>query len=98
VTTGYAPTAWLAFYLPAHPPVIQLNERFRWLNQPPPARSLFNGPLLYVTEIRNDQSAMLKARFAEVELLALIGRYRSGAELEEYRVYRVAGLRAEPFF
>jgi 4-amino-4-deoxy-L-arabinose transferase-like glycosyltransferase len=98
VTTGYAPTAWLAFYLPTHPPVIQLNERFRWLNEPPPAASLFNGPLLYVTEIRNDQSAMLKMRFGEVELLALIGRYRSGAELEEYRVYRVADLRAEPFF
>ncbi len=98
VTTGYAPTAWLAFYLPTHPPVIQLNERFRWLNEPPPPAKLFDGPLLYVTEIRNDQSAVLKMRFAEVEPLAHIARYRNGAELEEFMVYRVAGLRGEPFF
>jgi 4-amino-4-deoxy-L-arabinose transferase-like glycosyltransferase len=98
LTTGYAPTAWLAFYLPTHPPVVQLNERFRWLNEPPPSTNLFEGPLLYVTELRNDQSAELRMRFAEVEPLALIGRYRNGAELDEYIVYRVAGLRGEPFF
>jgi hypothetical protein len=55
-----APTGWLAFYLPSHPLVVQLNERYRWLNEPPPQPSLFDSPLLYVTELRNDQSAILK--------------------------------------
>ena len=98
VTTSYAPAAWLAFYLPSHAPVVQLNERFRYLNEPQPPRSLFNKPLLYVTELRNDQSAELKMRFMEVEPLAHIARYRSGAELDEYMVYRLSGLRGDPFF
>lgn len=97
-TTSYAPAAWLAFYLPSHAPVIQLNERFRYLNEPPPSASLFDKPLLYVTELRNDQSAALRTRFSEVDPLAHIARYRNGAELEEYMVYRIAGLRGEPFF
>jgi len=98
ITTAYAPAAWLSFYLPSHPPVVQVNERFRWVNEPPPERVLFEGPVLYVTEIRNDQAASLKMRFAIVEPLAHVGRYRNGAELDEYMVYRVEGLRGEPFF
>jgi 4-amino-4-deoxy-L-arabinose transferase-like glycosyltransferase len=98
LTTSYATTSWLAFYLPSHAPVVQLNERFRWLNEPAPAPKLFNAPMLYVTETRNDQIAELKLRFAAVEMLAHIARYRSGAELEEYTVYRVEGLRGTPYF
>jgi 4-amino-4-deoxy-L-arabinose transferase-like glycosyltransferase len=96
VTTSYALTGWLTFYMPTHPPVIQLNERFRYINEPPPDAKLFAGPLLYVTEARNDQSALLAARFAEVKPLAQIARYRNGATIDEYRIYSVKGAKGEP--
>lgn len=96
LTTSYEMRGWLAFYLPTKPPVIQVNERFRWLNEPLPAADTFEGPLLYVTQIRNDQSEMLARRFREVTPLAHIGRYRNGATFDEYRVYRVDGLTGDP--
>jgi len=96
LTTSYEMRGWLSFYLPTKPPVIQVNERFRWLNEPPPAADTFEGPLLYVTQIRNDQSEMLAKRFREVTPLAHIGRYRNGATFDEYRVYRVDGLTGDP--
>jgi hypothetical protein len=96
LTTSYEMQGWLSFYMPTRPPVIQVNERFRWLNAPAPAPELFQGPLLYVTQIRNDQSEMLAKRFREVTPLAHIGRYRNGATYDEYMVYRVEGLSGDP--
>ena len=96
LTTSYEMRGWLSFYMPTRPPVIQVNERFRWPNEPPPAPEMFEGPLLYVTQIRNDQSEMLAKRFREVTPLAHIGRYRNGATYDEYMVYRVEGLTGDP--
>jgi 4-amino-4-deoxy-L-arabinose transferase-like glycosyltransferase len=96
LTTSYEMQGWLSFYMPTHPPVIQVNERFRWVNEPAPAPELFQGPLLYVTQLRNDQSEMLAKRFREVTPLAHIGRYRNGATYDEYMVYRVDGLTGDP--
>ncbi len=96
LTTSYELRGWLSFYLPTRPPVIQVNERYRWLNEPAPDARLFQGPLLYVTQIRNDQSALLAKRFREVTPLAHIGRYRNGATLDEYMVYRLDGLVGDP--
>jgi len=98
LTTSYALTGWLSFYMPTHPPIIQINERFRYGNEPSPAPSLFTGPLLYVTEMRNDQSPLLAMRFARVTPLAHIARYRNGATIDEYAVYSVEGLKGEPLF
>ena len=96
VTTSYALTGWFSFYLPTHPPVVQLDERFRYVNEPAPPRDLFEGPLLYVTEMRNDQAALVASRFREVMPLAHIARVRNGATIDRYTVYRVSGLKAEP--
>lgn len=96
LTTSYEMTGWLLFYLPSRPPVIQVNERYRWMNEPAPARNVFEGPLLYVTQIRNDQSKMLAERFREVTPLAHIGRYRNGATFDEYMVYRIEGPTGDP--
>jgi len=97
LTTGYALTGWLSFYLPGHPPVIQWNERMRYINEAPPPASLFDGPLLYVTEERNDEALLLSMHFAHVMPLAHIARYRNGATIDEYAVYSVEGLKGEPF-
>ena len=94
ITTSYAQTGWLVFYLPSHPPVVQLNERERWLNEPPPAADMFVGPLLYVTEDWRDEKELIAARFGQVTQLARIPRLRSGQVIEEYVVYRVSGPKA----
>ena len=97
LTTGYAPTSWLAFYLPTHPPVVQMNERFRWLNEPEPPADLFAHPLLYVSDVRNDSVAEIAKKFATVMPLARIQRRVNGFVMEEYAVYRVEGLNGAPF-
>jgi 4-amino-4-deoxy-L-arabinose transferase-like glycosyltransferase len=98
LTTSYALTGWFSFYLPSHSPVMQLNERLRYLNEPEPDRSLLEGPLLYVTEVRNDQSAFLAMRFAHVTPLGHIARVHNGATLDEYAAYSVSGLEGDPFY
>jgi len=90
LTTSYVPTGWLSFYLPSRAPVIQINERNRWLAEPLPPDELFEGPLLYVTEDRRDQSQTLRERFAEVALLDRLQRRRGGVLIEDYAIYRVA--------
>jgi len=91
VTTNYALTAWLSFYLPGHPPVIQLNERSRYLNEAPPDPQLFLAPMIYVSQVRNEQTRYLESRFAEVEPLGHVTRTRNGATIDEYAIYRVEG-------
>jgi len=51
-----------------------------------------------VTDRRNDQIAEIRKTFADVVPLAHIARYRKGAVFDEYAVYRLDGLRGEPFF
>jgi hypothetical protein len=92
-TTNYALNAWFSFYMPDSAPVIQLNERFRYLDQPPISRSLLSGPLLYVTEVRNDQSAFLAQHFETITPLTRIDRTRGGAIIDRYAVYRINGVK-----
>jgi len=89
LTTGYAQTSWLSFYLPSRPMVIQINERDRWLAEPTPQDESFEGPLLYVTEGGRNLSALLAERFADVELIDRLERRRRGSQIEEIAVYRV---------
>lgn len=92
-TTSYTLASWFSFYMPAPTPVVQLNERFRYLDQPPPARDLLAGPLLYITEVRNDQSALLAQRFETIAPLTKIDRTRGGAIIDRYAVYTLSGLK-----
>jgi 4-amino-4-deoxy-L-arabinose transferase-like glycosyltransferase len=96
-TTSYALSAWFSFYMRDSAPVIQLNERFRYLDQPPISPSLLAGPLLYVTEIRNEQSALLAQHFQTIAPVARIDRTRGGAVIDRYAVYRLDGAKAGDF-
>jgi 4-amino-4-deoxy-L-arabinose transferase-like glycosyltransferase len=96
LTSGYALTGWLAFYLPSGPPVVQLNERVRWVNAPAPDRDLFRGPLLYVCEGGCGGADLARARFESVREIARIPRRRRGVEIETYSVFRVQGARGDP--
>jgi 4-amino-4-deoxy-L-arabinose transferase-like glycosyltransferase len=96
LATSYALTSWLAFYLPSRPPVVQVNERIRWVNAPEPDRSHFQGPLLYVCHRDCAEAALVRERYATVEEIAQLPRTRRGVEIEVYSVYRVRGLRGDP--
>lgn len=93
VTTSYAQTGWLAFYLPSHPRVVQLTERYRWYQEPPPPPDLMAGPVLYVTESWRDLKEVVSQRFARITLLARLPRLRGEAVIEDYLVYRADGER-----
>ena len=90
-TTSYALTGWLAFYLPGHPAVLQLNERARYLNEQPPDAEILHGPLIYVTQLRNEQTRYLASHFAHVTPLGQITRSRNGAVIDHYAIYRLDG-------
>ena len=96
LATGYATTAWLSFYLPSRPPVVQVNERIRWVNEPEPEQALFGAPLLYVCTAPCENLALVRARFARVEEAAQLERTRSGVVIERYVVFRVEGPRDDP--
>jgi len=96
LTTDYASAAWFRFYAPAHPPVVQIGEDYRWLDAPSPPASLFARPALYVTELRRDRRDLLAAHFAKVDEIALIDRNRNGVPIAHYVIYQVSGPRGAP--
>jgi hypothetical protein len=96
LATSYATTSWLAFYLPSRPPVVQINERIRWVNAPEPDRTLFEGPLLYVCALDCGAAGIVQARYEKFEEIARLPRTRHGVEIETYAIYRVEGLRGDP--
>ncbi len=94
LTTDYASTAWLAFY--GSGPVVAIGQDYRWSADPAADAALFAHPVLYVTETRRDDRALIAAHFAHVEEIARIDREREGVDIAHYVVYRVSGLQGPP--
>jgi 4-amino-4-deoxy-L-arabinose transferase-like glycosyltransferase len=97
ITTSYRVTGWLGFYLPSRAPVVQINERIRWVNAPNPDPELFRHPLLYVVDARRNEVELVRKLYLEVEELAHLQRVRHGYVLDSYLVYRVARPKGDPF-
>lgn len=93
LTTDYASTAWVAFYTPAHAPVVQIGEEYRWPDSPALPPLLAAKPALYVSEIRRDRHDLVGAHFSEVREIARIDRMRKGIAIAHYVVYRVGGFK-----
>ena len=72
---------------------VELTERDRWHQEPPPAPDLMAGPVLYVTEDWRDLKEIVAERFGRITLLARISRLRGDAVVEDYMVYRAGGAR-----
>ncbi|MBU6298993.1 MAG: glycosyl transferase, partial [Alphaproteobacteria bacterium] len=83
--------AWFTFYGPG--PVVAVGQDYRWANDPAADPALFAHPVLYVSEIRRDDSALIAAHFAHVTEIARIDRKREGVPIAHYVVYRVSGLK-----
>lgn len=91
LTTNQRVTGWLAFYLPPHPPVEQINFRIRWVNAPEPDPALFRGTMMYVCIYECSDIDLLRRRFETVELVTTLSRTRRGVPIEAYSVYRLSG-------
>jgi len=96
VTTGYAPTGWLAFYVEPKMPVTEIGEDYRWLQAPAAPAKLLQAPLLYVSEHAGKELPRVRADFARVHFLTAIGRVRNGAVIDRFYVYGVSGFRGKP--
>jgi 4-amino-4-deoxy-L-arabinose transferase-like glycosyltransferase len=84
-------TGWLAFYLPSHPPVEQINQRIRYVNAPPPDPALFRGAIMFVCSGECLEISSVRQRFAAADLMADLARTRRGVPIEVYHVYRLSG-------
>ena len=90
VTRNQRLTGWLTFYLPSHAPVVQLNNRIRWVDGPAPDPALFTGPMMYVCDHVCPDLPELHRRFETVEMVTTLTRTRRGVPLETYAIYRLA--------
>jgi 4-amino-4-deoxy-L-arabinose transferase-like glycosyltransferase len=90
LTADYGSTAWLAFYLPSHPPVEQINGRMRYVNAPEPDPALFRGSMMYVCESPCVAIDMIRHRFRTVEPVTRLPRARNGITIAEYQAFRIA--------
>jgi 4-amino-4-deoxy-L-arabinose transferase-like glycosyltransferase len=91
LTYDYGLASWLAFYLPSHPPVEQINGRMRYVNAPEPDPALFRGAIMYVCAVECAEIPALQKRFTTVEPAASLTRARHGVPLQDYRVYSLSG-------
>jgi 4-amino-4-deoxy-L-arabinose transferase-like glycosyltransferase len=90
LSMDYALTGWLAFYLPSHPPVEQINRRIRYVNAPEPDPALFQGTIMYVCAVKCDEIPLIQRRFRTVEPVTTLTRTRHGVPIQEYGVYRLS--------
>jgi 4-amino-4-deoxy-L-arabinose transferase-like glycosyltransferase len=94
IVDNYGLASWLAFYLP-QTPVVQINERVRWVNMPEPPSALFADRVLYVGDANVDATSMLRASYARVEPQGELSR-RRGEVIERYRLDLAQGLKKDP--
>lgn len=97
LTTSYQTTAWLSFYLPSHSPIVQFNDRIRWVQEPEPDPALFQYPLLYVCGVPCRSASIVRERYEKFEKIGTIARTRNGIAIEQYDLYRVEGPTGRPY-
>ena len=93
--TNYGTVAWLTFYLPPDAPVVQVNERIRWVDAPQPDAALSFGALLYVCRAPCAEVATVTGKFERAAGPQTLPRIRRGVVIEDYLVWRLDGLRGE---
>jgi len=96
VTTNYVATAWLAFYLRPHVPIVQITEDYRFLSAPRADPALLRKPLLYVTQEPDKEAATAMLHFSGLSSVADLVRMRSGMEVDRFHVYSLSGFHGAP--
>jgi 4-amino-4-deoxy-L-arabinose transferase-like glycosyltransferase len=95
LTTDYATTAWLAFYMPGSV-IVPVGEDYRYPDAAQPTADRFASPVIYVVEPRLDKHALIAGHFANVTEIARFDRKRHGVPIAHYVVYRAQGLKGMP--
>jgi len=90
LTSHYVLTSELSFYSSDAIPIIEYNERMRWLSFGDPPPSLFEQRGLYVVEADRDESSRLSPRFQEFERIGELSRKRGGKTIASYIIYAAA--------
>ena len=90
LTPGYALTSLMTYYGDPAIPVVQPEQRMRWIFEAQPPESLFTAPGLALGESGRHFDLILKMRFRAVEPAGLLQRRQAGGTLEAYELYRVA--------
>lgn len=90
-TTSYATTGQLAFQLDGAIPVVQLDERLRYVHLRQPDPATLEAPALYVELERRARPDLLRERFRTVTDLGVLERGERGHVLARYRVHLVDG-------
>jgi Dolichyl-phosphate-mannose-protein mannosyltransferase len=90
LTQGYALTSLMTYYGDPAIPVVQPEQRMRWIFEPAPSESLFMAPGLAIGEPGRRFDLILKMRFRDVEPAGLLNRRGAGGTIEPYELYRVA--------
>ncbi len=90
LTQGYALTSLMTYYGEPTLPVVQPEERIRWIFEPSPPESLFASPGVAITGSGPWFEFMLKKRFRSVESIGAIERRRAGRPVETFELFRVA--------
>jgi Dolichyl-phosphate-mannose-protein mannosyltransferase len=89
LTQGYALTSLMTHYGDPAIPVVQPEQRMRWIFEPEPPETLFAATGLALGEPGRRFDLMLKMRYREVEPAGLLQRRQAGGALEAYELYRV---------
>jgi hypothetical protein len=83
-------TSELSVYSKSARPIVEFNERMRWLSFGDPNASLFDQRGLYVVEANRDVPSELPPRFLEFKKIGEIARSRDGRTIANYAIYLVA--------
>lgn len=99
LATDYTVASWTQFYLPSHTPVLELAERMRWVNEPPPDVGLLSAePSLYVCKDPCPKLWKIKARFSRILRLTTLAQVSGRRVGAHYGVFRVQDRTAAPLF
>ena len=90
LTQGYALTSLMTAYGDPEIPVVQPDQRIRWIFAPQPPEALFAEPGLAISEAGRRFDLILKMRFRSVEPAGLLKRRRGAYDAETYELYRIA--------
>jgi 4-amino-4-deoxy-L-arabinose transferase-like glycosyltransferase len=90
LTQGYALSSLMTYYGDPAIPVVQPEQRMRWIFEPEPPESLFAASGLAIGEPGRHFDLILGMRYRKVEPAGLLQRRQPGGALEAYELYRVA--------
>jgi len=90
LTQGYALTSLMTYYGDSAFPVVQPEQRMRWIFEPQPSESLFAARGFALGEPGRHFDLILEMRYRKVEPAGVLKRREAGGTLEPYELYRVA--------